>query len=369
MAITNEATSFNGVVNASGTITAAHTPTGTPNGAFVWVMSVSSSATVSGVTYGGVSMTEVTGSPVSLSNGYIQCFSLVSGVPSGAQNAVATLVGTSTRAIYCLTLTGASALVVEDIDIINTTSSNPRGTLTLGGNTCFCATGLYDDQSSPASQTPLTNWTKDQSYSHGSKSSSFLTYDLISTADVTTGWDAGDVDNGAVSLAIRESVASLAITDATGVTSTNGDGTFDLPDVSAYTSDTVGCPFTSSSHSVNFELGDGTDTATLAGTYNPKSGWAVQEITSAVKTTGSVFENFVGTITDASQVYYPTASNTSVSATGIIQTDSTIDINMQFWDVSDETWKPFTVLIGSGDGMVSSLVGSMVTSMVASQVG
>lgn len=157
-------------------------------------------------------------------------------------------------------------------------------------------------------------------------------------------------------------------TSASNISSTGGAGTFDLPDVSGYASNTAGSPFTTASYTIQATLGDGTDTANLGVTYNPKTGWAVVEVASAVKTTGSVFENFVGTITDASQVLYPTSNNTSVSATGIITTDATQDIDMQFWDVTDGTWKPFTALIGSGNANVSSLVSSCVSSMVRSLV-
>ncbi len=96
----------------------------------------------------------------------------------------------------------------------------------------------------------------------------------------------------------------------------------------------------------------GAQQAELSIDYNPKSGYAVIEIASAVKTQGSVFENFVGTIQDTSQVYYPTANNTSVSSTGILTTDSTSNIDMHFWDASDGNWKQFTV-ISSNDQSVT----------------
>ena len=160
----------------------------------------------------------------------------------------------------------------------------------------------------------------------------------------------------------------LSVTDVAAGGQT---GTFDLPDVSAYTSDTVGSPLTSASNVVVARLGDGTDTADLTVTYNPKAGWAVQEITSAVKTTGSIFENFVGTINDTSQVYYPTADTTAVSATGIVTTDSTTDIDMQFWDESDDTWKQLTLLItpaASASGNVRPMIRPMVSAMVRTMV-
>ncbi len=137
--------------------------------------------------------------------------------------------------------------------------------------------------------------------------------------------------------------SGTAITSATSINSTSGDGDCDFPDVAAFVIDTLGCPFTSANNTVVYELSDGTDTDDLAAVdYGPKSGWAIVEVASAVKTAGSVFEDFVGTIVDESEVYYPTADTTSVAADGIITTNSLVDIDMLFWDKSDETWKPFT---------------------------
>jgi len=183
--------------------------------------------------------------------------------------------------------------------------------------------------------------------------------------------DIGDEMYGAIAAFAVVSAASTAVTNGTGITSTSGAGTIDFPDVSAYAIDTIGCPFTTASHTIEYVLSDGTDTEVLAGTYNPKSGWAVVEVASAVKTTGSIFENFVGTITDASQVYYPTANTTAVSATGIVTTDATADIDMQFWDISDENWKQLTLLItpaSTSSGNVRAMTRTMVSTMIRPMV-
>lgn len=130
----------------------------------------------------------------------------------------------------------------------------------------------------------------------------------------------------------------------------SGIGTFNLPDVAAYTADTVGAPMTSASNAVVATLGDGTDTADLAVTYNPIAGWAVQEAVSApIGVVGKVGEDFVGAIGDGSQFYYPTADATSISADGTITTDSAVNIDMQFWDTADDTWKQITLVIAVAD--------------------
>lgn len=122
--------------------------------------------------------------------------------------------------------------------------------------------------------------------------------------------------------------------------------TFDLPDISQYATDTTGVPFTSLSHSILLRAENDSEQDDISVAYNPKSGYAVTEVFSSSQLEGSVFQNFSGAPSDGSQVYYPTASNTSVDSQGFLFTDATSDIDMQFWDIGDNTWKPFSVLIG-----------------------
>lgn len=145
-------------------------------------------------------------------------------------------------------------------------------------------------------------------------------------------------------------VSGAVTTLGLNLSGTGDNYTVDVPNITSYIVDTVGSPLTSSSNAILYEVTDGVETKQLSGTYSPQAGYAVVETLSAVKTVGSVFENFVGTIVDGSQVYYPTASNTSVSPSGILTTDSTTDIDMKFWDKSDGSWKPFSILIQTAGG-------------------
>lgn len=139
--------------------------------------------------------------------------------------------------------------------------------------------------------------------------------------------------------------SGTAETTVLNLSGTGDNYTFDNVDVAGFTSDTVGAPLTSANNIAQVEATDGVDTAVLTVSSVAKAGWERVEIASAVKTTGSIFENFVGTIVDESLIYYATADNTSVDATGIVTTDSAVDITMQFWDTSDDTWKQLTLLI------------------------
>ncbi|MCP5005443.1 MAG: hypothetical protein GY941_16125, partial [Planctomycetes bacterium] len=62
----------------------------------------------------------------------------------------------------------------------------------------------------------------------------------------------------------------------------------------------------------------------------------------------SIFENYVGTVPDESQVLYETSDNTVVHANGEVDTDSTTDITMQFWNKSTGEMEQLVLLIESG---------------------
>lgn len=147
----------------------------------------------------------------------------------------------------------------------------------------------------------------------------------------------------------------------TGLSGTGDSYTIDLPDVSGYSSDTLGVPFTTASHTILLEASNATpETGTLEVTLNPKTGWAVVEITNATKQPGSVFENFLSIIPDGSQVLYPTADSTSVTSTGEYYTSSSSDIDMLYWDSYLGQWHSFTA-----ESSVAAITGSMTGTLSA----
>jgi hypothetical protein len=127
---------------------------------------------------------------------------------------------------------------------------------------------------------------------------------------------------------------------------------FDLPDVTSITEPTLGLPFSSAAYQNQIEVTDGTDTASINITRNPKSGYTVVETVSAVDTVGSIFETRVGGApADGSQIYYPTADSTTITASGIITTDSTGFVAF-VWDVTSKEWDAVTFTT-QGEGIPS----------------
>jgi hypothetical protein len=105
--------------------TFTHTPTGTPRAAIVLIVQGGniSADRISGVTYGGVSMTEVALSPVIKTTGeqaVVDVFFLGSGIPTGAQTVSITVSATTaTCRVMCWTLISyqhSSCLLYEKIN-------------------------------------------------------------------------------------------------------------------------------------------------------------------------------------------------------------------------------------------------------------
>lgn len=129
---------------------------------------------------------------------------------------------------------------------------------------------------------------------------------------------------------------------------TSGTFTFDMPDITGYLVDTLGTVFDSASHTHTITAVKGAESDTETIVINPQAGYAVVEVASAVKTEGSVFEGWTGTPANGDQVYYPTASATAVSATGILTTDKVAGtITMFYFDTTDYKWKPFNINLSS----------------------
>lgn len=170
--------------------------------------------------------------------------------------------------------------------------------------------------------------------------------------------------SGTFTLALRSTTDTSATTSCTAVSLAAGSGTFTGPDILSYTTTAAaGVPFTTANNSVEALLtetdAEPDETATLGVTFNPVAAThAVVEVASATKAAGSVFENFVGSIPDFSQVYYPIADTTSVSSTGILTTDKTSgSIDMFYFDKTAGTWEKFSVIISSASDLDGQIIG------------
>lgn len=201
---------FTDLGNGTGNISATHTPVGTPRGVIVHVTSTGASDEVSGVTYGGTAMTEVTGSPVVLGggeDGNVSSWFLGASIPTGAQTVTVTVSGATNKAAYCITYTASDDTEVVDTSSTSSTSAaNPSFTVSLGGRSCAVSEIWYSGMGDPTNVTPLTGWTSRAEFDFGSDIGGIYTYDTIGTSDVTAGYTSGADDVVILATAIAEVV-------------------------------------------------------------------------------------------------------------------------------------------------------------------
>ena len=196
----------------------SHTPVGTPRGVLVHVIMNGASIGVTGVTYGGTSMTEVAESPASNLTGELgacHTFFLGSSIPTGMQTvAVDVTLGTEVSVAGCTTLTADQDTSVVDTGIVESNNqANPAVTLSLGGVTCFAMVGAWSGIGN-ASITPFTNWTERFEHDFGNQGGWIGTYDTIGSTDVSAGYTAGGDDVALHAIAIRENAAPGGATSA-----------------------------------------------------------------------------------------------------------------------------------------------------------
>ena len=134
--------------------------------------------------------------------------------------------------------------------------------------------------------------------------------------------------------------------DRVALTNLSGTGdsyTANLMDVTTLTSGTVGLPFSSATYQNEIEATDGTDTAVINITRNPKAGWEVVDVVGCVTTKGSIAEGRTeGAYSDGSQVLYETKDGTTIGPDLIIKSDG-LTASGKVWDVDTGRYEDWTI--------------------------
>lgn len=160
MAIAFDTSSQGKATGGSATVTVAHTATGSNLKAVIGIADQNAiSGNVTGVTYNGVAATQI-GSPTQAGAGAYVYLYMISGIPTGASNVVASRT-TTTNAIYLQTLTYTDCAQVSTAD-----SSNGAGgaanvttrttTATSVANNIWAAAVCYSDNGGQVAGTNST---------------------------------------------------------------------------------------------------------------------------------------------------------------------------------------------------------------------
>ncbi len=195
-------------------------PGSAPKGCLVYIIHNANSDFIAGVDYGGVALTEVTGSPLGKGGGeagIVHAFFAGSGLPSGAQSVTVDTTAGSTYCAICYVLGGAADLELVDIETLSSNSlANPSATLSLSGRECFAAVGGFSGQDTFGGVTPRSGWANSMEQDFGSQMGVSYAYNTIGTADVTAGWTQTAEDVLAIAVAVGEISGAYTLACVTG---------------------------------------------------------------------------------------------------------------------------------------------------------
>jgi hypothetical protein len=287
-----------------------HTPVGTPRGVllivtFAGAFTGTDDQITSTPTYGGVNMTEVTGSMLAFSgteDKQVHVFHLGASIPTGAQT-VAFTVATIQAITTCITYTAAADTEVVDTTTLNQTNSGAvTGTLSLGGRSCAVAQGMVSGEALEADAAVLTDWTRRRTTDHGSIVSHVATYDIVGTSDVTFGITHTNT--------VHALVLGVAIAEVAG-------GAYELvPDAASYT-------YTATD--AGLEHGYLLDADGASYTYTANDATLTRDIPIAAESASYLY-----TASDASLEYVPIGSTYTLDADGAAYVVSATDADLAY---------------------------------------
>lgn len=145
---------------------------------------------------------------------------------------------------------------------------------------------------------------------------------------------------------VAELTDGVNSTQVLNLTNNAGTISYDLPDISAISVNTAGCPWTSAGVQIYLKVIDASDSninAQASINYNPKATHAVQVAAGVTQVAGSLASHFSSPPLDGSKMLYPITNTTSVSPTFLVTSSIVADQKLIFWDVEDGIHKPINL--------------------------
>tara|TARA_R110000851_G_C12938198_1_gene551989 strand:- start:167 stop:856 length:690 start_codon:yes stop_codon:yes gene_type:complete len=217
MTLAVDSVAYNSV--ASGNTSFTVTPVGTLDAVIAKVsMDSTSGNVITAITYGGVAMTFVDSFNATAEAQTTFADYILNNPSSGAQTLAVTYSDTSNdRTVAAIGFTTAGGADVEHVSTeknntyTTSGSSEPRGSISLTGETCYVSMSFVSGRSSTNGVTQLTNW-KDRGESDIGQITGVYDYDILSTTDVTTGLSQSNSDQVVwMATAYKEGVVDSSI--------------------------------------------------------------------------------------------------------------------------------------------------------------
>lgn len=211
MAIAYDAAS--NVAAGTGNLSWTHTPVGTPRGVLVLIaQNVGTTDEVTGVTYGGVAMREVQGSPLlhtaGSEDGALYGYFLGTGIPTGAQTVAVTVSGSSSKRAVCYSVTASTDVEVEATTTKDASSgTNPfMAIATSTGVTTFIAGVIHSGIGAVSSIAAAAGYTDVLEHDYGSQCASWTRRTSnLGGGSTNISWTCGTSEEyGILGVALRE---------------------------------------------------------------------------------------------------------------------------------------------------------------------
>jgi hypothetical protein len=292
-----------------------HTPVGTPRGVLVMIPNESATDQVTGVTYGGVAMTEIDLSPLLASGsegGGCYGYFLGSSVPTGAQTVAATI-SVGSPHIITMTVTADTDTEIVTTGTINETAvtGDRTGTLSTGGRSTVVVEVGWCSASAATSITQITGWTAHNESDEGAEVNFRYSYDTVGTSDVTFGVTVGGTEDVAVlAAAIGEVVSGSTYTlDAAAASYTYTATAAGLEFDRLLNADAASYTYTATAAGLEFDRQIAADAASYTWTATDAALEYDQQLVAESAA-------YLWTATDAALEYTPAASTYTLDADG-----------------------------------------------------
>jgi hypothetical protein len=205
--------------------TFAHTAGVGVRGVLVGVSQIAPADQVDSTAYGAATPTAVTGSPSEFAlgeGGTVHLDFLGTSVPTGEQTVAVNETGGGNKAGFALTVTADADVVVQDTTVLSGEDGTGEitGTLSLGGNVCFCGVLVWNGANAVGGFAPLTGWTDRGEVDLGIECCSLYTCDTVDDQDKLFGINAGanTFDYNMIGFALTEDAGGGAASVGSGLT-------------------------------------------------------------------------------------------------------------------------------------------------------
>lgn len=209
-------TTSSGWTSSPDPFTFSHTPAGTPRGVVVFIGGANSADLITGVTYGGVTMTRTPNGRAVDSVGEAlssYAYFLGSGIPTGTQTvSIDHTASGHAKIAFCITVTAGDDTEIVIDNLLQGDQADPQIALDTDTRVALRCFIVGSGHNSPSSLTLISGMSSVGSGTDGTKSIVCGRETSPSSGNTNTGWTATSEDVAMIAVAVAEKLPLLYIT-------------------------------------------------------------------------------------------------------------------------------------------------------------